>query len=61
MLGGAAVVMHDIDAPGIYSGAFPLLPYREWRKVSVRLRRLDEIAVRVRGLERARDEGSTGQ
>jgi UDP-3-O-[3-hydroxymyristoyl] glucosamine N-acyltransferase len=52
VIGGAAVVMNTIDDAGAYSGAFPLLPYRDWRKVSVRLRRLDELADRVRALER---------
>jgi UDP-3-O-[3-hydroxymyristoyl] glucosamine N-acyltransferase len=52
LLGGAAVVMNTIDDAGAYSGAFPLLPYRQWRKVSARLRRLDELADRVRSLER---------
>jgi UDP-3-O-[3-hydroxymyristoyl] glucosamine N-acyltransferase len=48
------VVLNAIDAPGVYSGAFPLLPYREWQKVSVRLRRLDQWADRVRALEKAK-------
>jgi UDP-3-O-[3-hydroxymyristoyl] glucosamine N-acyltransferase len=53
VLGGAAVVLHEIDEPGTYSGAFPLLPYRDWLKTVARLRRLDELADRVRTLERA--------
>jgi UDP-3-O-[3-hydroxymyristoyl] glucosamine N-acyltransferase len=53
IIGGATVVMHEIDRPGAYSGSFPVLPYREWLKTSARLRRLDELADRVRALERA--------
>jgi UDP-3-O-[3-hydroxymyristoyl] glucosamine N-acyltransferase len=53
MIGGATVIMHEIDRPDAYSGSFPALPYREWLKVSARLRRLDELADRVRALERA--------
>jgi UDP-3-O-[3-hydroxymyristoyl] glucosamine N-acyltransferase len=52
LLGGAAVVMNTIDEAGAYSGAFPLLPYREWLRVSARLRRLDEFVERLRALER---------
>jgi UDP-3-O-[3-hydroxymyristoyl] glucosamine N-acyltransferase len=39
---------------------FPTLPHREWRKVATQLRHLDELADRVRTLERAlagRDAG----
>jgi UDP-3-O-[3-hydroxymyristoyl] glucosamine N-acyltransferase len=53
IIGGATVVMHEIERAGAYSGSFPALPYREWLKVSARLRRLDEFADRVRVLERA--------
>jgi len=37
----------------VYTGMFPALPHREWKKVAARLRRLDELADRVRALERA--------
>jgi UDP-3-O-[3-hydroxymyristoyl] glucosamine N-acyltransferase len=32
---------------------FPVLPHRDWQKVAARLRRLDELAERLRALERA--------
>ncbi|MCL4762612.1 MAG: UDP-3-O-(3-hydroxymyristoyl)glucosamine N-acyltransferase [Burkholderiales bacterium] len=53
VIGGATVVLHELERPGAYSGSFPALPYREWLKVAARLRRLDELAERVRALERA--------
>jgi UDP-3-O-[3-hydroxymyristoyl] glucosamine N-acyltransferase len=53
IVGGGAVVMHEIDEAGAYSGAFPLLPYREWLKLSARLRRLDELVDRFHALERS--------
>jgi len=53
VIGGATVIMHEIEQPGAYSGSFPALPYREWLKVTARLRRLDEFANRLRALERA--------
>jgi len=59
-LGGMATVMSSIEKPGIYSGAYPLQPFAEWRRTAVRLRHLDKLAARVAALERAlrgRDEG----
>jgi UDP-3-O-[3-hydroxymyristoyl] glucosamine N-acyltransferase len=52
-LGGAAVVMSSIDAPGVYSSAFPVVPFAEWRRNMVRVRHLDQIAERVARVERA--------
>ncbi len=40
------------DAPGVYTAVFPALPHRHWRKVASQLRHLDELAERVRALER---------
>ena len=59
-LGGMETVMSSIEKAGIYSGAYPLQPFTEWRRTAVRLRQLDKLAARVAALERAlrgRDEG----
>ena len=53
VVSGATTITASPDAPGVYASVFPQLPYREWRKVAVQLRRLDEIAQRLRALERA--------
>jgi UDP-3-O-[3-hydroxymyristoyl] glucosamine N-acyltransferase len=53
VVGGGTAVTTSIDRPGMYTGMFPILPHREWQKVAARLRRLDELAERVRALERA--------
>ena len=49
----AATLIHEsISAPGVYTGAFPALSHREWRQVASQLRRLRELADRVKALER---------
>jgi UDP-3-O-[3-hydroxymyristoyl] glucosamine N-acyltransferase len=60
VIGGATWVVSTIEQAGVYTGMFPTLPHREWRKVATQLRHLDELADRVRTLERAlagRDAG----
>ena len=50
----AATLIHDsIREPGVYTGAFPALPHREWKQVASQTRRLRELAERVKALERA--------
>jgi len=53
VIGAATAIVATIDRAGVYTGMFPALPHREWQKVAARLRRLDELADRVRALERA--------
>ena len=50
-------VMKTIDVPGIYSGMFPILPYAEWKRVAVEMRRLRSLAQRVAALERGTRDG----
>jgi len=52
-LGGAAVVMSSIAAPGAYSSAFPAVPFAEWQRNMARLRQLDRLAERLIRVERA--------
>lgn len=57
----AATLIHDsIAAPGVYTGAFPALPHLQWRQVAVQLRRLRELAQRVKALERALARAQSG-
>ena len=51
--GGDARDLHSIKAPGVYTGAFPALPHREWKQVASHVRRLRALADRVAALERA--------
>ena len=44
--------MKSIDKAGTYSGAYPVEPNADWRKNAVQLRHLNELAERVRALEK---------
>ena len=49
---GMAMVTHDIREPGDYSSGTPMAPTRRWRRNAVRFNQLDEMARRLRRLER---------
>jgi UDP-3-O-[3-hydroxymyristoyl] glucosamine N-acyltransferase len=51
-ISGGTTVFGDIDAPGIYTGAFPTMPYREWQKAASQLRQLARLRRRIIALER---------
>ena len=60
VVSGGTFISATPAAPGLYTGVFPTLPHRHWRQVASRLRSLDELAERVRALERgARGEEKT--
>lgn len=46
------MVIKSIDEPGLYSGGLPTMGNREWRKVNVRVRQLDDMAKRLRDAEK---------
>ena len=52
-ISAATQVYDTIDAPGVYTSAYPALPHSEWKQVASQMRRLRELADRVRKLERA--------
>jgi UDP-3-O-[3-hydroxymyristoyl] glucosamine N-acyltransferase len=52
-------VFESIRSPGIYTGSFPALPHREWKRVAAAARRLRSILERVRALERAQSDKET--
>ena len=54
VISAATQVYDSIREPGIYTGAFPALPHREWKRVASQTRRLRELALRVEKLEAAR-------
>ena len=45
-------IMSSIDAPGVYTGFFPMMPHRVWKQVAVAIRRLGSISDRLKALER---------
>jgi UDP-3-O-[3-hydroxymyristoyl] glucosamine N-acyltransferase len=52
ILVGTATVEKSITVPGIYGSGTGLLPFRELKKVVVRIRQLDDIVRRLQQLER---------
>lgn len=51
-----ALVTKSITKPGVYSSGTPLQPNREWHKNFARFRKLDEMARRLRALEKKIDK-----
>ena len=54
VISAASGVFDPIHERGVYTGAFPSLPHREWQHVASIIRRLRSFADRVRALERDR-------
>jgi UDP-3-O-[3-hydroxymyristoyl] glucosamine N-acyltransferase len=52
VISGCTGVFHSIDQPGVYTGAWPALPHREWQHAMSGTRRLRTLAARVSALER---------
>jgi UDP-3-O-[3-hydroxymyristoyl] glucosamine N-acyltransferase len=55
-LTATSAVPNTIAEPGIYSSGMPVQENRAWRRNVVRLRQLDEMAKRLRNLEKKLDE-----
>lgn len=53
---GMSFVAHSIREPGLYSSGTPLEPNREWRKNYARFHQIDDMARRLRRLEKALKE-----
>lgn len=52
---GGTIVTKGVDTPGgVYASAAPMLEVSEWRRASVRYKQLDELASRVKQLEKAK-------
>lgn len=50
---GMTMVTHSITEPGAYSSGTAMQPAGDWKKNAVRFRQLDDLARRVKGLEKA--------
>jgi UDP-3-O-[3-hydroxymyristoyl] glucosamine N-acyltransferase len=48
---GTSFVSRSIDKPGVYSSALPIEEAGAWRRIVGRIKRLDSIAKRLRGVE----------
>ena len=53
VVSGKAVISKDIKEPGVYASSFTAEPAREWSRKVARFKRLDQLAQRVRKLEKA--------
>ncbi len=53
VISAATGVFHSIETPGVYTGAFPALPHREWQHAMSGTRRLRALEARIHALERA--------
>lgn len=51
-ISGMSMVSRSIREPGVYVGSIPAMPHDEWRKNFARLRQLDEMARRIKTLEK---------
>lgn len=51
-IAATSLVSHSVKTPGVYSGAMPMEEAREWRRIVVRIRQLDELARRLKQLEK---------
>jgi UDP-3-O-[3-hydroxymyristoyl] glucosamine N-acyltransferase len=49
---GMSMVSRSISEPGVYTGSIPAMPHEEWRRNFARLRQLDDMARRLRRLEK---------
>jgi UDP-3-O-[3-hydroxymyristoyl] glucosamine N-acyltransferase len=56
VISAATQVYDSIRVAGVYTGAFPALPHRDWKQVASQTRRLRELADRVRTLENALEQ-----
>jgi UDP-3-O-[3-hydroxymyristoyl] glucosamine N-acyltransferase len=56
-----SLVTRSFSEPGYYSGNLPAMPNREWRKTIAHLRHLDDMAKRIKELEKRISELSDDQ
>jgi UDP-3-O-[3-hydroxymyristoyl] glucosamine N-acyltransferase len=52
-ISAATFVSGSIDKPGVYTGAFPILPHREWQHAASIVRRIRTLVNRVKALEKS--------
>ncbi len=53
---GMAQVLQDVKEPGSYSSGMASMPLKEWRKVNVRIRQLDDMHQKIRKNQKAISE-----
>jgi len=53
---GFTMVTHSLKEPGVYSSGIAAVPHRQWRRNLPRLKKLDEMARKLRELEKTLEE-----
>ena len=49
---GFSMVTHSLKEPGVYSSGIAAVPHRQWKRTLPRLKKLDDMARKIRELER---------
>jgi UDP-3-O-[3-hydroxymyristoyl] glucosamine N-acyltransferase len=52
IISGATTVPSSVTSPGQYTSLYPLVPHRDWLKMSAQLKSIERLAERVRQLEK---------
>ncbi len=52
IISSGTVIMKSIDEPGTYTGFYPFSSHQRWRRNAAHLRQIDDLAARIRELER---------
>ena len=61
VISGCTGVFHSIDKAGVYTGAWPAMPHREWQQAMSGTRRLRELQARIRALENSTNRAGADQ
>ncbi len=56
---GASVVSRSLREPGVYTGGVLAMPHKTWQKNIARIKQLDNMARRLKALEKALEEQSS--
>lgn len=56
VIGGETGVSHSITKPDLYFGAYPAMPYKEWARTAVYLKKLEDMYQRIKALEAKMDD-----
>ena len=51
-ISGGTLVAKNVRAPGVYTGVMPIMTHEDWLRNAAHLRHLDDLAARVRTLEK---------
>jgi UDP-3-O-[3-hydroxymyristoyl] glucosamine N-acyltransferase len=61
MVMAMSLVSHSLPEPGVYASGLPAQERRSWQRNAVRFRQLDEMAQRLRSMEKALQQLTNGE